>query len=107
MAQKPEQQEIKINLSPEIASGKYANVAVIAHSPNEVCLDFVAVVPNAPEAQVVSRIIMAPENAKNLLFALRDNIAKYESVYGEIERKMPKNNPSGNKGGDLPNPFMA
>jgi hypothetical protein len=50
---------------------------------------------------------MTPENAKNLLFALRDNLTKYEGTFGEIERKMPKN--QGNQGGngELPNPFMA
>ena len=44
------------------------------------------------QAKVQTRVIMTPENAKNLLFALRDNIAKYESVFGDIERIVPKNN---------------
>ena len=60
-----------------------------------------------PQAKVQSRIIMTPENAKNLLFALRDNLQKYESTFGEIERKMPKNGNQGNGGNDIPNPFMA
>ena len=58
-----------------------------------------------PQAKVLTRVIMTPENAKNLLFALRDNLAKYENTFGEIERKLPKNNPQG--GNDIPNPFMA
>jgi hypothetical protein len=33
---------------------------------------------------------MTPENAKNLLFALRDNLTNYENTFGEIERKTPK-----------------
>lgn len=93
------QQEIKIELTPEIASGNYANLAVIAHTPNEFFLDFIAVSPNMPQARVNTRVIMTPENAKNLLFALRDNIQKYENTYGEIERKVPKNNDA--------NPFQA
>jgi hypothetical protein len=34
-------------------------------------------------------------------------LTKYEGTFGEIERKMPKN--QGNQGGngELPNPFMA
>lgn len=68
--------ELKIELSPEVAHGHYSNLAVISHSPNEFFLDYIAVVPNMPQAKVQARIIMAPENAKNLLFALRDNIAK-------------------------------
>ena len=85
------QQEIKIELTPEIASGNYANLAVIAHTPNEFFLNFIAVSPNMPQARVNTRVIMTPENAKNLLFALRDNIQKYENTFGEIERKVARN----------------
>ena len=60
-----------------------------------------------PQAKVQSRIIMTPENAKNVLFALRDNIAKYENMFGEIKHKTPKNQGNNNNGNDLPNPFMA
>lgn len=104
MAEKPQQQEIKIDLPAEVAAGKYSNLAIIVHNPQEVCLDFIAVVPNSPSAPVVSRIIMTPENAKNLLRALRDNIANYEATFGEIRPKNPMPN---NAKGDLPNPFMA
>ncbi|MBD5233731.1 MAG: DUF3467 domain-containing protein [Bacteroidales bacterium] len=97
------QQELKIELTPEVAAGHYSNLAVISHSGNEFYLDFISVAPNMPQAKVQSRIIMTPENAKNLLFALRDNIAKYEGTFGEITRKLPKN-PNPSKGG-IPNPF--
>lgn len=97
-------QEIKIELTPEIAAGNYANLAVIAHTGGEFFLDFINVSPNMPQARVQTRVIMTPENAKNLLMALRDNLQKYEATYGEIERKTPKN--GGNPGG-LPNPFQA
>ena len=94
--------ELKIELSPEVAHGHYSNLAVISHSPNEFFLDYIAVVPNMPQAKVQARIIMAPENAKNLLFALRDNLQKYEKTFGEIERKTPRGNE-----GNVPNPFQA
>ena len=99
--------EIKIEITPEVAGGTYSNLAMIAHSANEFFVDFISLAPNMPQAKVQSRIIMSPENAKNLLFALRDNIAKYEATFGEIERKMPKNGNQGNGGNDIPNPFMA
>lgn len=100
--------EIKIELTPEIAAGHYSNLAILSHTPGEFFLDFINVAPNMPQAKVQSRIIMNPENAKNLLFALRDNIEKYEKTFGVIERKTPINGGQ-NKGGngDLPNPFMA
>ena len=49
---------------------------------------------------------MTPENVKNLLFALNDNIRKYEQVFGEIQRKLPIQG-NGNNGNDIPNPFEA
>ncbi|MEE0979860.1 MAG: DUF3467 domain-containing protein [Muribaculaceae bacterium] len=102
--------EIKIELTPEVAGGHYANLAVLSHTAGEFFIDFINVSPNMPQARVQSRIIMNPENAKNLLFALRDNIAKYEQTFGEITHKTPKNGNQGNpgaNGNDIPNPFMA
>jgi len=96
-------QEIKIELPPEISGGQYSNLALISHGPNEFFLDFISIAPNMPQARVLSRIVMAPENAKTLLFALRDNVAKYEQTFGEIQRKTPQ---TPHKGG-IPNPFEA
>ena len=104
-------QEIQIELTPEVASGHYANLAAITHTPGEVFIDFIALTPHMPKAKVQSRIIMTPENAKNLLFALTDNIRKYEAAFGPIEPKRPVG-PAGQGGrsggnGEIPNPFMA
>lgn len=98
-------QEIKIELSPEIATGVYSNRAFIAHSGNEFFLDFLSLAPTMPNPKVVSRVIMTPENAKSLLFALRDNIARYEQTFGEIKQIKPQNAPKTN--GGIPNPFEA
>ncbi|MDE6198317.1 MAG: DUF3467 domain-containing protein [Muribaculaceae bacterium] len=106
MANDNNKKEIKIELTPEVAAGHYSNLAVISHSAGEFYLDFIAVTPNAPQARVQSRIIMTPENMKNLLFAIRDNVQKYEKTFGEITQKHPVNNGNANDGG-IPNPFMA
>lgn len=98
-------QEIKIELSPEVAAGHYSNRAFISHGAGEFFLDFIALAPNMPHAKVLSRIIMTPENAKNLLFALRDNIQRYEQTFGEIKPVRPMAAPTGN--GGIPNPFEA
>ena len=95
-------QELKIELTPEVALGNYANLAVIAHTPGEFFIDFIAVSPNMPQARVNTRVIMNLENAKNLLFALRDNIQKYENTFGEIEHKVARNNAPAPE-----NPFQA
>ena len=51
----------------------------------EVIIDFVCMMPGLPKANVKSRIVMAPEHAKRLLYALQDNINKYEHNFGEID----------------------
>ena len=78
-------QQLQIQLRPEIADGRYSNLAMIGHSPNEFMIDFIYTAPGMPQAPVVSRVIMSPENAKQLMFALTDNIKKYEAQFGEIK----------------------
>lgn len=70
--------EIQIELTEETAQGTYANLAVIAHSGSEFILDFIRLVPGVPKAKVQSRIILTPDNAKRLLYALEDNIRKFD-----------------------------
>lgn len=77
--------QMQINIAPEVASGKYSNLVVIGHSKTEMVLDFAAVLPGNPNAQVQSRVILAPEHAKRLLVALQDNVQKYEKAFGTIQ----------------------
>ncbi len=79
------QNQLQIELKPEIAGGVYSNLALLTHSNNEFIMDFVQMLPGMPKAQVASRVIMAPEHAKRLLFALQDNIQKYEAQFGQIK----------------------
>jgi len=76
--------QLQIELSPEVAEGIYANLAIITHSSAEVVLDFIRVLPGLPKANVKSRIVLAPEHAKRLLLALQDNVMKYEKAFGPI-----------------------
>lgn len=75
---------LQIELSEEVASGIYSNLAVISHSSSEFILDFIRFLPGMPKANVESRIILAPEHAKRLLLALQDNINNYEKNRGTI-----------------------
>ena len=88
------EQKMSINISPEVATGKYSNLAVIGHSATEFVLDFAAVLPGAKGAQVQSRVILAPEHAKRLLVALQDNVQKYEQQFGTIQ--LSNNTPAQN-----------
>lgn len=79
------EQQISLNVSPEVAQGVYSNFAIISHSSSEFIIDFAVRMPGIKDTQVRSRIILAPEHAKRLLFALQDNLAKYENQFGMIQ----------------------
>ncbi|MCQ2260719.1 MAG: DUF3467 domain-containing protein [Bacteroidales bacterium] len=84
------QQNLKLDLSAEVAQGTYSNLAIISHSPTEIILDFAQMLPGTPNATVRSRVLMNPVHAKRLLNALADNIQKYEQNFGSIEEpKVP------------------
>lgn len=75
----PENNEISIELSEEIAEGTYANLAIVTHSNTEFVLDFIRVMPGVPKAKVKSRIVLTPDHAKALLRVLQDNINRYDA----------------------------
>jgi len=81
----PKSQQINIELGEKEAEGIYSNLAIITHSPAEFVIDFTRVVPGVPKAKVLSRIITTPQHAKMLLRALKDNLDKFESRFGEIK----------------------
>ena len=89
MEKQPQQQQpnnqLNIELRPEVAEGVYSNLAIIGHSSSEFVIDFVRIMPNMPTANVKSRIILTPEHAKRLLQALQENVARYESQFGDIK----------------------
>lgn len=75
----------RLNLEiPADLPATYANFAIITHSPWEVFLDFAQILPNVPKARVRVRLVLTPTNAKMLLNALQENLARYETQYGEI-----------------------
>jgi len=91
--------QLQITVTPEIAQGKYANLAIIGHSQTEFIIDFASVMPGQKNANIVSRIVLAPEHAKRLLAALQDNLQKYETNFGKINIK------NGVPGGNIPMSF--
>ncbi len=94
--------QLNIELSEKEAEGTYSNLAIISHSNAEFVFDFTRVMPGAPKAKVMSRIIMTPQHAKLLLKALNDNIARYEQRNGEIKTENPGQNNFPGFPGDIP-----
>jgi hypothetical protein len=82
----PNQQQINIELTEDVAEGIYSNLAMIAHSNSEFVIDFIRLMPGVPKAKVKARVVITPEHAIRLLAALRDNIDKYETSFGPIKQ---------------------
>jgi len=85
MADNKPKNQINIELGEDQAEGTYANLAMISHSHSEFIIDFIKMMPGMPKAKVKSRVILTPQHAKRLLRALKENIGKYESLYGHID----------------------
>lgn len=79
-----EQKELKINIASDKQQGVFANLALIAHTPTEFVLDFAQLMPGVPQANVVARVVVTPDQAKKILGALQNNVAQYEQKFGTI-----------------------
>lgn len=77
--------QLSFDIKPEVAKGNYSNLAIITHSHSEFIIDFATILPAMPKGEVISRMVMTPEHAKRLMFALNENIRKYEDNFGPIE----------------------
>lgn len=93
--------QLNIDLPEELAAGTYSNLAVITHSPVEFVVDFAQVMPGMNQAQVRSRIILAPHHAKRLLHALSENVKRFEQQQGPIQP------PKGNQDPAMPLTFSG
>ena len=82
---KPQQNQLSLEINPQLTKVSYSNLAIISHSRSEFVLDFAATLPGLPKAMIDNRIIMTPEHAKRLINALFDNVSKYEAQFGVID----------------------
>ena len=78
------QTPLQVEIDEAVARGLYTNLALITHSETEFLLDFLFLQPQAPKTKVLTRLITSPVHAKRLLWALKDNIEKYEARHGAI-----------------------
>ena len=83
MSEENKPHEIQISMPQEVQSGKYANQMLVAHTQEEFVLDFILGTP--PAGVVNSRVIVSPGHAKRIANALLENVAKYETQFGEIK----------------------
>jgi hypothetical protein len=82
MTDQKKQKRLPIKIRDEVLQGVYSNSLMVMHTKNEFVLDFLSVFP--PQASVNARIVVRPESLKRMLKALRENIDRYESRFGDI-----------------------
>jgi hypothetical protein len=86
-----EQLPVQINTIDEVSRGRYSNLLLVSHSPDEFILDWILNSPNGPH--LLSRIIISPGNAKRVIEALKANVEKYEQMFGAINLvELPEQN---------------
>ena len=76
--EKVTKKEINIEIDDKVVSGTYANMVVVNHSDSEFVLDFISIMPGMPKARVVSRMILSPQHAKELMQNLSSNLYQFE-----------------------------
>ena len=62
----------------------YSNLALITNSPSEIVIDFAQIMPQVAQARVRARLVLTPLNAKLVLRALTEHLARFEAQFGQI-----------------------
>lgn len=83
MANTPRPVSINLEVPADLES-IYSNLARISHSPADIVVDFAQAMPGENKAVIKGRVLMSPLSAKLFQRALAENIARYESAFGEI-----------------------
>jgi hypothetical protein len=82
----PGGRHINIHFSPEIMSGVYSNFANVSHSDYEFTITFARVDHEVEDDEVpgvvVSRVNLSPRFMGELIEAMRDNYAKWQTREG-------------------------
>ena len=89
----PQHTEFEIQVPPELEAGSYSNFLMVWHTPHEFTLDFAVMQPTQPNqsgvkvpCRVVSRLRVPPTVMLEVLHAMNENLARYQSMFGEIQR---------------------
>ena len=82
MAEKANQQEVKISFPENLRGGAYSNAMRISHTKEEFVLDFIMLSP--PFGTVTARVITSPSHLKRMISVLQENLGKYESNFGKV-----------------------
>jgi hypothetical protein len=83
------QAQIRVVVPDDTKHGEYANFLVVTHGPHDFTLDFCQLLPSGEQgvvnAEVTSRVRIAPTMVAQILNALNTNLANYETKFGSVK----------------------
>jgi uncharacterized protein DUF3467 len=74
--------QVEITANLEVQKGVYSNFAIIQHAKNEFMIDFH--LKFGSQSQLVSRVILSPNQMKALSKAILENIEKFNIKHNRI-----------------------
>lgn len=84
-----QQAQIRVVVDDEVKHGEYANFLVVTHGPHDFTLDFCQLLPSGEQgivnAEVTSRVRIAPTMVGQVLRALNTNLSNYEDKFGDVK----------------------
>lgn len=84
MSQGAKATQIQMQADDITLQGKYSNLVKITNTSEEFWLDFIGLLPEPRVGRLLARIIVSPQHAKRILNILKENIQKYEEMFGPI-----------------------
>ncbi len=85
----PQNTQVQVVVPDDVKHGVYANFLVVSHSAHEFTLDLCQLLPTGEagkvNAEVVSRVRIAPTMVARVLGALNTNLANYEDRFGQVK----------------------
>jgi hypothetical protein len=80
-----QQGQVQIKADEKELQGEYSNLMMIHHNLEEFTLNFIYIFPNGAQGKLLKSMIVSPGHAKRIWRALGENIARYESQFGQIK----------------------
>jgi len=77
---------VRMEVPKELARGVYSNMVSITVAENEVILDFAMMMPNGQDAEVVSRVVLTPQVAKNFMSAFQNALLDFDIARKKREK---------------------
>jgi hypothetical protein len=84
-----DKRQVQVVVPDEVKHGEYANFLVVTHGPHDFTLDFCQLLPSGEQgvvnAEVTSRVRIAPTMVGQVLRALNTNLSNYEEKFGSVK----------------------